>query len=112
MKRRKDVNQGGHLRGFKLCICLNRIGVSSKITSPASYLCKLQMVCRKLKELTPYVHYMAPADGLFGVQVLMSSLQCMVKAFLSRFLFLKSLGTKIRSVLGIGTETEEGESFG
>ena len=40
MKRRKDVNQGGHLRDFKLCICLNGAGVSSEITSPASCLCK------------------------------------------------------------------------
>ena len=32
MKRRKDVNQEGHLRDFKLCICLNGVGVSSEIT--------------------------------------------------------------------------------
>ena len=76
MKRRKDVNQGGHLRDFKLRICLNGIEVSSEITSPASCLCKLQLVCRRLHELTPYVHCMAPADGLYWVQVLMYVLHC------------------------------------
>ena len=86
MKIRKDVNQVGHLRDFKLGICLNGIGVSSEITSPASCLCKLQLVCRRLQELTLYVHCMAPVDGLYGVQVLMSLLLCMhsliwVKAF-------------------------------
>ena len=70
----KDVNQGGHLRDFKLCICLKGVGISSKITSSASCLCKLQLDCRRLQELTPYVHCMAPADGLYGVQVLMSLL--------------------------------------
>ena len=54
MKRRKHVNQGGHLRDFKLRICLNGVGVSLGITSPASCLCKLQLVCRRLQELTPY----------------------------------------------------------
>ena len=87
MKRRKDVNQGGHLRDLKLGICLNGVGVSSNITSPASCLYELQLVCRKLQELTPYVHCMAPAGGLHGVLVLMSLLHCKhsliwVKAFL------------------------------
>ena len=72
----KDVNQGRHLRDFKLCICLNGVGINSKVTSSASCLCKLQLVCRRLQELTPYVHCMAPADGLCGVQVLMSPLHC------------------------------------
>ena len=48
MKRRKDVNQGGHLRDFKLCICLNGVKVSLEVTSPASCLCRLQLVCRRL----------------------------------------------------------------
>ena len=72
IKRRKDVNQGGHVRDFKLSICLNGVGVSLEITSPASWLCKFQLVCRRLQGLTPYVHCMAPADGLCGVHDLMS----------------------------------------
>ena len=39
-EEKKDVNQGGLLRNFKLRICLNGVGVSSEITSPASFLCK------------------------------------------------------------------------
>ena len=85
-KRKKDVNQRGHLKDFKLCIHLNGVGISSEITSPASCHCKTQLVCRRLQELTPYVHSMAPADRLYGVQILMSLLHYMhsliwVKAF-------------------------------
>ena len=76
MKRRRYINQEEHLRDFKLYICLNGVGVSSKIASTVSCLCKPQLVCRRLQELTPYVHIMAPANGFYGVQVLMSPLHC------------------------------------
>ena len=104
MKRRKDVNQGVHLRDFKLCICLNGVGVSSEIIAPASCFCKLQLVCRRLQELTPNVHCMAPADGLYGVQVLVSPLHCMhsliwVKAFLPTYL---PLSEEFGNVVKIG----------
>ena len=96
-EEKKNVNQGGHVRDFKLCVCLNGVGVSSEITSPASCLCKPQLFCRRLQELTPYVHCMAPADGLYGVQVLMSLLHCMhsliwVMVFSPSVVFLRSLG--------------------
>ena len=47
-KEKKDANQVGHLRDFKLCICLNVVGGSMEITSPASCLCKPQLVCMRL----------------------------------------------------------------
>ena len=34
MKRRKDANQGGHLRDFKLCICLNGVESARKSLHP------------------------------------------------------------------------------
>ena len=76
MKRRKDVNQGGHLRDFKLCICLNGVGDSLEIISTASCPCKLQLVCRRLQELTPYVHCIAPVNGLYGAQVFVFVFLC------------------------------------
>ena len=96
-EEKKGVNEGGHLRDFKLRICLNEVGVSSEITSTAFCLCKTQLVCKRLQELTPYIRCMAPADRLDGVQVLMSLLHCMhcliwVRAFSTPFLFLGSLG--------------------
>ena len=117
MKIRKDENQG-HPRDFKLCICLNGVGVSSEIIPPppstpphfpltttalknltlkaarhwvvnlilrcrcclgdhfTRVLPVQQLACRRLQELTPYVHCMTPADGLYGVQVLMPPLHC------------------------------------
>ena len=75
MKIRKDANHGGHLRDVKLCICLNGVGVGSEITSPA--LAFAFHSCGRLQELTPYVHCVAHANGLYGVQVLVSPFLCM-----------------------------------